>query len=172
MAHASPAHVTKSAMLWMVWNRCLQLWQFEASAGAPLYFSSGNLFSGYSCHICACSHAHTRPCVCRGPAMWSVKQTGLDTGFCLGLNTLCFYFCLLFYSVMPSRHAYYAFEFNLLFSNYAQIFFVHRKHLSAATEGGWTSKMSIKALAQVSIWFGEFSNVLTWIEASLLFSLV
>ena len=31
---------------------------------------------------------------------------------------------------MLSSHAYYAFEINLLFSNYAQKFFVHRQNIS------------------------------------------
>ena len=41
----------------------------------------------------------------------------------LDLDTLCFYICLLFYSLVLSSHACCAFEVNLLFSNYAQIFF-------------------------------------------------
>ena len=45
----------------------------------------------------------------------------------LGLDKLCFYFCLLFYSLMLSSHAHYAFEVNLLFSKnfwYTDIFYV------------------------------------------------
>ena len=37
------------------------------------------------------------------------------------------YFCLIFYFLMLSSHAYYAFEVNLLFS---KIFFVHRQNSS------------------------------------------
>ena len=41
----------------------------------------------------------------------------------VGLDTSCFYFCLFFYSLMLSSHAYYGFEVNLLFSNYAEKMF-------------------------------------------------
>ena len=46
----------------------------------------------------------------------------------LGLDTLYFYFCLLFYSLMLASHAYYASKVNLLFSNYAQK--VHKQNIS------------------------------------------
>ena len=36
----------------------------------------------------------------------------------LGLGTLCFYLCILFDSLMLSSHGFYAFEVNVLFSNY------------------------------------------------------
>ena len=40
----------------------------------------------------------------------------------VGLDTLCFF-------PMLSSHAYYAFEVNLLFSNYAENFLVHRQNI-------------------------------------------
>ena len=48
----------------------------------------------------------------------------------LGLDTLCFYFCLLFYSLMLASHAYYAFKVNLLFSYYAPKYLVHKQNVS------------------------------------------
>ena len=72
------------------------------------------------------------------PALWHVEttvspslwNTEIKWASFLGLDTLCFYFCLLFYSLMLSSHACYAFEVNLLFSNYAEkIFSTQTKYL-------------------------------------------
>ena len=57
------------------------------------------------------------------PGTWGLAIVQL---LWLVLDTLCFS-----YSLMLSSHAYYAFEANLLFSNYAENFFrVHRQNIS------------------------------------------